>query len=51
MSPRLNAPVLSVDVAKMHKIDPRNVESLYGMWTGKRSKAALSGESTDPMLS
>lgn len=44
MSPRLNAPVLSVDVAKMHKIDPRNVESLYGMWTGKWPKLRRLGK-------
>ena len=49
MSPRLNAPVLSVDIAKMHKIDPRNVESLYGMWTGKWPKLAQSGDATDLM--
>jgi Protein of unknown function (DUF3295)/Fungal protein of unknown function (DUF1752) len=33
MPSRLNAPVLTLDVAKMHEIDPRNVESLFGMWT------------------
>jgi hypothetical protein len=50
MSPRLNAPLLSVDIAKMHKIDPRNVESLYGMWTGKWSKLRRQGKPTDSML-
>lgn len=33
MPARLNAPVLTLDAAKMHQIDPRNVESLFGMWT------------------
>lgn len=35
MPSRLAAPVLTVDAGKMHKVDPRNVESLFGMWTGK----------------
>jgi hypothetical protein len=34
MPSRLAAPVLTVDAGKMHKVDPRNVESLFGMWTG-----------------
>lgn len=29
----LHAPVLQLDVARMHEIDPRNVENLFGMWT------------------
>ena len=29
--------MLKVDVAKMHKVDPKNVENLYGMWSGKDS--------------
>ncbi|ETN39120.1 uncharacterized protein HMPREF1541_05343 [Cyphellophora europaea CBS 101466] len=33
MPSRLNAPVLTLDAAKMHQVDPRNVESLFGMWT------------------
>lgn len=33
MPSRLAAPVLTVDAGKMHKVDPRNVESLFGMWT------------------
>ena len=33
MPARLNAPILTLDAAKMHQIDPRNVESLFGMWT------------------
>lgn len=27
--------MLSVDAAKMHKVDTRNVENLFGMWTGE----------------
>ena len=27
--------MLKVDVAKMHKVDPKNVENLYGMWSGR----------------
>ena len=26
---------MTVDALKMHKVDPRNAESLFGMWTGK----------------
>ncbi|KAL9033123.1 MAG: hypothetical protein Q9214_007658, partial [Letrouitia sp. 1 TL-2023] len=33
MPSRLATPLLSVDTAKMHQIDTRNVESLFGMWT------------------
>ncbi|KAI9887729.1 MAG: hypothetical protein M1823_000478 [Watsoniomyces obsoletus] len=33
MSARLRAPVLTVDAAEMRKVDPRNVETLFGMWT------------------
>lgn len=29
----LHAPVLQLDAARMHEIDPRNVENLFGMWT------------------
>ncbi|MCJ1477749.1 hypothetical protein MMC13_006422 [Lambiella insularis] len=32
MPTRLAAPVLTVDANKMHKIDTRNVENLFGMW-------------------
>lgn len=35
MPSRLAAPVLTVDAAKMHKVDTRNVENLFGMWTGE----------------
>ncbi|KAI9878702.1 MAG: hypothetical protein M1830_010746 [Pleopsidium flavum] len=33
MPSRLAAPVVTVDAAKMHKVDTRNVENLFGMWT------------------
>ncbi|KAH0545217.1 hypothetical protein FGG08_000671 [Glutinoglossum americanum] len=33
MSPRLASPVLTVDARKIAKVDPRNVENLFGMWT------------------
>ncbi|KZF22510.1 DUF1752-domain-containing protein [Xylona heveae TC161] len=33
MAPRLAAPVLTVDAAKIHKVDTRNAENLFSMWT------------------
>ncbi|MCJ1480990.1 hypothetical protein MMC06_001146 [Schaereria dolodes] len=33
MPTRIAAPVLTVDAGKMHKVDTRNVENLFGMWT------------------
>ncbi|KAN0119954.1 DUF1752 domain containing protein [Hyaloscypha variabilis] len=33
MPSRLNAPVLTVDVGLIHKVDTRNVENLFSMWT------------------
>ncbi|KAL3421741.1 hypothetical protein PVAG01_05897 [Phlyctema vagabunda] len=33
MPSRLDAPVLSVDVGVIHKVDTRNVENLFSMWT------------------
>ncbi|KAL9610399.1 MAG: hypothetical protein Q9167_004909 [Letrouitia subvulpina] len=33
MPSKLATPLLSVDTAKMHQIDTRNVENLFGMWT------------------
>ncbi|RKF83826.1 putative duf1752-domain-containing protein [Golovinomyces cichoracearum] len=33
MSQKLDMPVLKVDVASIHQVDPRNTESLYSMWT------------------
>ncbi|KAF7854598.1 hypothetical protein EAF04_010407 [Stromatinia cepivora] len=33
MPSRLNAPVLTVDAKLIHKVDTRNVENLYSMWT------------------
>lgn len=35
MPTRLAAPVLTVNAGKMHKVDTRNVENLFGMWTGE----------------
>lgn len=35
MPVRLATPMLSVDPTKMHKVDTRNVENLFGMWTGE----------------
>lgn len=37
MPSRLDAPVLTVDVGLIHKVDTRNVENLFSMWTGKQS--------------
>lgn len=33
MPSRLNTPVLTVDVGLIHKVDTRNVENLFSMWT------------------
>ena len=51
MPSRLNAPVLTLDVGKMHEIDPRNVESLFGMWTvfNKCSKSIKDGSRLENM--
>ncbi len=51
MPSRLNAPVLTLDVGKMHQIDPRNVESLFGMWTvfNKCSKSIKDGSRLENM--
>ena len=35
MPSRLDAPVLTVDVGLIHKVDTRNVENLFSMWTGE----------------
>lgn len=35
MPSRLNAPVLTVDVGLIHKVDTRNVENLFSMWMGE----------------
>ncbi|RMZ92391.1 hypothetical protein DV736_g379, partial [Chaetothyriales sp. CBS 134916] len=32
MPSRLTTPVLALDVAKLKEVDPRNVESLFGLW-------------------
>ncbi|KAI9736537.1 MAG: hypothetical protein M1818_006048 [Claussenomyces sp. TS43310] len=33
MPPRLDTPVLTVDVGLIHKVDTRNVENLFSMWS------------------
>jgi hypothetical protein len=35
MHPRFSNPLLTVDAAKMHKVDTANAQSLHGMWMGK----------------
>ncbi|RDL37110.1 Uncharacterized protein BP5553_04543 [Venustampulla echinocandica] len=35
MPARLEAPVLTVDVGLIHKVDTRNVENLFSMWSGE----------------
>lgn len=35
MPPRLEMPLLSVHAEKMRRIDTRNVDNLFGMWTGE----------------
>jgi Protein of unknown function (DUF3295)/Fungal protein of unknown function (DUF1752) len=35
MPSRLDTPVLTVDVSLIHKVDTRNVENLFSMWTGE----------------
>lgn len=35
MPSRLSAPVLTVDAAKMRKVDTANTQSLHGMWLGE----------------
>lgn len=36
MPSRLDAPVLTVDVGLIHKVDTRNAENLFSMWTGEQ---------------
>ena len=35
MASRFSTPVLTVDTAKIHKVDTANAQSLHGMWMGK----------------
>jgi hypothetical protein len=35
MPATLDTPVLTVDVGLIHKVDTRNVENLFSMWTGE----------------
>lgn len=44
---RLATPLLSVDVGKMSKVDTRNVENLFGMWTGKSPPHLIETNGTD----
>lgn len=37
---RMATPMLKVDVAKMHDVDPKNVENLHNMWSGKNLSIA-----------
>lgn len=46
MPVRLATPMLSVDPAKMHKVDTRNVENLFGMWTGECCRSCHLGHPT-----
>lgn len=41
MPSRLSTPVLTVDAAKMHKVDTANAQSLHGMWMGKCAMIVL----------
>ena len=41
MPPRLDMPLLSVRPEKMRRIDTRNVENLFGMWTGEDHLALI----------
>ena len=40
MPSRLDTPVLTVDAALIHKVDTRNVENLFSMWTGEHLRRA-----------
>lgn len=39
MPPRLEMPLLSVHAEKMRRIDTRNVDNLFGLWTGEDHRA------------
>lgn len=43
MPATLDTPVLTVDVGVIHKVDTRNVENLFSMWTGELAELALVG--------
>jgi hypothetical protein len=35
MPATLDTPVFTIDVGLIHKVDTRNVENLFSMWTGE----------------
>lgn len=35
MPSRLSSPMLSLDINHIAKVDPRNVDNLFSMWTSK----------------
>jgi hypothetical protein len=41
MPATLDTPVLTVDVGLIHKVDTRNVENLFSMWTGELPRGAV----------
>lgn len=43
----LTAPVLVLNTERINEIDPRNVESLFGMWTGRSNPSSKHGSSAD----
>ena len=43
MPARLSTPLLSVDAAKIHKVDTTNAQSLRGMWTGESPESLGEG--------
>ena len=46
---RLESPLLSIDAGQLHKVDTRNVENLFGMWSGECSRnESTPGLQTDP---
>ncbi len=40
MPPKLATSLLTLETAKLHHIDTRNVENLYSMWSGKNTSHA-----------
>jgi hypothetical protein len=43
MPARLSAPILTVDVGLIHKVDTRNVENLFSMWAGELHRTRYLG--------
>ena len=50
MPTRLAAPVVMVDANKMHKIDTRNAENLFGMWQGENPMDMRVGSMTNAAM-